>query len=501
MPGSSAGTSRIRAHSVRTHLIAYGVAVAVPLLVLLGIVLGRTALLERAQVEERLQQVAHYLADDIDREIDRRIAILQTLASSPALATGDLRAFHAQASAALGESTVGIFLIEPNSLQQLVNTYRPFGSELPTYGSPENARRIIETRAPQVSGYFIGRVSQRPVFDIGIPILKEGTLRYLLVLGLSPDDLVPILRGPQLASEWVASIWDRNDVVLARSRDHAKFVGTRLPEAMRTSPTAHGGVSSRENLEGAPVLQAVAASRFSGWRVSVNVPLRMVEAPLRASLWLWSGAGLIAVVLAALLAFPFGRTLVRPMSFASDAAGALGRGEPIGSLQSGLREANRVVDAMRTASIELQRREERNKLLLAEFNHRVKNILSVVVSLVQRTLSDKRAQADSREVLVKRLHALARTHDLLTASNWDGAALTDIAAAELAPYGSRATIEGPPLVVGAGIAQTFALLLHELATNASKYGARFSKSFISFLKRGRSSSGKSLSGCNCASSV
>lgn len=49
---------RTRAHSVRTHLIAYGVALAIPLLLLLGVVLGRSAVLERAQVEERLQQVA-----------------------------------------------------------------------------------------------------------------------------------------------------------------------------------------------------------------------------------------------------------------------------------------------------------------------------------------------------------------------------------------------------------------------------------------------------------
>jgi two-component sensor histidine kinase len=137
---------------------------------------------------------------------------------------------------------------------------------------------------------------------------------------------------------------------------------------------------------------------------------------------------------------------------------------------------------MGAASEELHRRDERNRLLLAEFNHRIKNTLSVVVSLVQQTLSDRRAQADSRDLLVQRLHALARTHDLLTARNWDGAPLADIAAAELAPYGSRATIDGPRLVVGAGIAQTFALLLHELATNAAKYGALSSEGGRVFVK-------------------
>jgi two-component sensor histidine kinase len=201
------------------------------------------------------------------------------------------------------------------------------------------------------------------------------------------------------------------------------------------------------------------------------MPLHMVEVPLRTSMLVWGGVALAAALLAALLAVPFARTVTTPMLFASEAAAALGRGERVGSVQSTLREANQVIEAMRAASAELHNREERQNLLLGEFSHRIKNVLSVVLSLVQQTLAGGHPGTNTRETLVGRLHALARTHELLTASNWHGAPMTDIVAGELAPFGDRAAIEGPPVYVSAGMAQTFALILHELATNASKYGA------------------------------
>src|SRR5262245_15435405 len=87
--------------SVRALLIGYGLAVGAPLVLLLGGLLVHSADLERAQLEHRMLQVASALADAVDRELDRRLAMLQTLATSRALTSGDLAAFHAQASAAL----------------------------------------------------------------------------------------------------------------------------------------------------------------------------------------------------------------------------------------------------------------------------------------------------------------------------------------------------------------------------------------------------------------
>jgi hypothetical protein len=95
-----------------------GLAVAAPLVLLLGVILFRSAELERTQLEQRMMQVAGGLADAVDRELDRSLAMLRTLATSPALASGDFAAFYAQATAALGGRDASVFLVEPSSLQQ-----------------------------------------------------------------------------------------------------------------------------------------------------------------------------------------------------------------------------------------------------------------------------------------------------------------------------------------------------------------------------------------------
>ena len=115
--------------------------------------------------------------------------------------------------------------------------------------------------------------------------------------------------------------------------------------------------------------------------------------------------------------------------------------------------------------------EEQQKLLLGELSHRVKNVLAVVQSMATRTLTGGRSLAEAGEVLIRRLHALSRAHDMLTTRNWRGAPLRAIVDSELAPFAGRTRVEGPELMIGPRMAQTLALVLHELATNATKHGA------------------------------
>ena len=119
--------------------------------------------------------------------------------------------------------------------------------------------------------------------------------------------------------------------------------------------------------------------------------------------------------------------------------------------------------------------QERQQLLLGELTHRVKNTLAVVQSIAHQTEIASRSPADFVESFTGRLAALANAHGLLVQSEWQGADLRALTRAQLQPYASgnaqRLQIEGPPLSLPSELATPFALVLHELATNAAKYGA------------------------------
>jgi two-component sensor histidine kinase len=121
---------------------------------------------------------------------------------------------------------------------------------------------------------------------------------------------------------------------------------------------------------------------------------------------------------------------------------------------------------------ERKEREERQHLLVREVNHRTKNMLSVVHAIANQTAT---ATADDFvERFSERIKALAASQDLLVSSDWQGVEIKDLVRAQLAPFASligHIAMYGPKLRLNAATAQAIGLALHELATNAVKYGA------------------------------
>ncbi|MDX1540102.1 MAG: PAS domain S-box protein, partial [Geminicoccaceae bacterium] len=119
--------------------------------------------------------------------------------------------------------------------------------------------------------------------------------------------------------------------------------------------------------------------------------------------------------------------------------------------------------------------EERQKLLMAELDHRAKNLLATMRSMTLLSRQDAGSVEAYATTLVGRLGAMARAHDLLAKDRWEGARLHELIRIELAAYAPRAgdalRLEGDDIVFAPPIAQTIALVLHELTTNAAKYGA------------------------------
>jgi two-component sensor histidine kinase len=118
-------------------------------------------------------------------------------------------------------------------------------------------------------------------------------------------------------------------------------------------------------------------------------------------------------------------------------------------------------------------RQERDHLLMGEINHRAKNMLSVVGAIAQQTAT--RNPEDFIERFSKRIQALSANQDLLVRHAWHGVEIEDLVCAQIAPFadliGSRIVVRGPKLRLNAASAQAIGLALHELATNAGKYGA------------------------------
>jgi PAS domain S-box-containing protein len=117
--------------------------------------------------------------------------------------------------------------------------------------------------------------------------------------------------------------------------------------------------------------------------------------------------------------------------------------------------------------------EQRQDLLAAELDHRVKNVLSRVTVAAMYTRQGSRSMDEFVRTLDGRIQSMAAAHALLSQSRWHGVGLTDLVRHQLAPYATDANVavSGPDVMLSAAETQALAMVIHELVTNAAKYGA------------------------------
>src|SRR6476469_3295306 len=145
------GSGRRQAWPAAVHLALLAVIIALPLLMLLGALLHRSATQEHQRLERLIGQQVDALVASIDRDIERRILVLQTLATAPSLRNEDWAAFYEQARASLGHNY--LVMAAPDG-RQVVNTYVPFGEAPEMTSDPATLELIRRAMRPVVSDLF-----------------------------------------------------------------------------------------------------------------------------------------------------------------------------------------------------------------------------------------------------------------------------------------------------------------------------------------------------------
>jgi two-component sensor histidine kinase len=314
------------------------------------------------------------------------------------------------------------------------------------------------------------------------PITGEFRIAVALAIRAQGQDLVlaitvPTTRIrdallPAVPAGWIVGIGDRAGKFVTRSQGHEQNTGRSGRPEYLAKAVGRTGTFATQNVEGTPILTGYYNSEMSGWLFGASIPQDVVAAPLTRSLVALVLTGVAALGLSIALAYAFGRPFATASAGLAARAGALGRGETVQPMTSTLAEFAVVADELMAAAQAIQERTRERGLLIEELNHRVKNTLAIVQSIVLQTLLTTDIQG-ARNAIASRLQALARTHDVLTRERWEGAHLQDIIDGIIAPHGGldRFACTGPPARLGPSQAVSVALALHELATNAVKYGA------------------------------
>ena len=308
--------ARRRSYSVRTHVSAIIALVLVPALIVAGALAAQWAKSAQERIQERAAQEAREIVGSIDRQIAGIQDMLIALGSSPSLRAGDLRAFYDQAVELSARLNVQIVLRDPYRDRQLLNTAFALGSTTASGAAPtvrEAEQKSLRSGRPEVSGVIFGTLVKRHLVVVMVPVVING-VTYFLTVGLPADSLANILGQSQMDDSWVAILVDRSEMIVARSRGHNEFVGTKI---LNSPPVELPSVTSGTNREGTAFHWFNRQSETTGWIVSIGVPDTVLHAPWKLAFTTFAAASCLLSFAAFGLSRYWGRHLAA-------SAGALG---------------------------------------------------------------------------------------------------------------------------------------------------------------------------------
>lgn len=452
--------------SLRFWLIVLIATLAVPLITLSVFMTIREHANANRRLEHQLQLQAGALSMAIDGDLASAAVMAETLAASASLADDNLTAFRAEMDAAVARSPgIYISLADRYGMQRLL-TMMPPGT-YPPADTPASAMTlpVLLSGRTQFSNLYRGALTQLFLVAVAAPVTRpNGIVTGVVSVGYSQKRFDELLGRQPLPEGWVATLFDRDHKIVARSTRAEEFVGRAASapfiDEVKERPS---GLVRLTRLDGVPSAVVYARGEKAGFMVGIGVPTATFSMPLQNAL-LKLGAFSAALTLGGLGA-------------------AIWLGNRIaGAIEGLLSPENRQVSTLRFRDVEaiadhLASQKNLRDSLVAELNHRVKNTLMTVQSLASLSLrGSSKDLIQTRQDFLDRVAALSRSYDILAKHGWKNVAIEEVWKQASAPWqadhGFAFVVDPmPPIVISPRQAQAIIIALHELASNAASYGA------------------------------
>jgi diguanylate cyclase (GGDEF)-like protein len=341
----------MKAPGIRGRLATLVLASTAPAILLAWALLAIDAKRDRERFERDAIDRAQAMGHAIDRELVALTTAAEVLSTSQRARIGDLKGFRMQAQEVVARRiAANVVLVAPNG-QQVMNLQLAPGEPLPMHASQDVVREVVTTVRPVYTGLFPGGAMRRPIVSVSVPVLHGTKVAYVLTVSDLPERFRSLLAEQQVPEGWVATLLDAKGLIVARTKDQERLIGSKGTPALLERLTGNDdGVLEVTSLDGTEVFLAFSRSTQTAWTAVLAVP-RDVLAERR-----WQRTRTVAVAVAAVLAlgllfaWGIGGRIARSILGLAGPAARIGLRQPIEVPSLGLKEADEVGRALERAS-------------------------------------------------------------------------------------------------------------------------------------------------------